>query len=427
ATSYLSLRRWSDLFDRADRGFDFLGQGFRERSRSGLFFGQRLPFGADRVFEVGLDQGRFVGGLVFGAADQRRHQDDRVDAGGFRLAIDFERDHGFRALLQFRVFFREIQDFGGRFRRRFGVGAADFDHRFAEFAGLRCVGVADRAFAGGDGFDHPGGARCRFATFHRPFTADFVRPDAGRDLREVVGEVFGRARLVGAVDRDDPGVREFGFRILFGDLRVVPVFDFLVEDLGQGFWVEFQFFDAREVVDDRDRRDVVGDLDQFAGCAAFDRFAELAFVFGEGRVATGEGDAAGDEFFATAAGADAVVGERRATVGVLEFGDPGVLCGFLRSRAGTGDFTGDFSRRGFPAALVFAAAFGARAAAGIAAPAGGEAEHEHAGGGEYRKPSRAGHQTPLQFVDEITTAGGADVTRACQRRQGSLLSGCGEG
>src|SRR5882757_6558168 len=62
ATSYSC--RWTvvDLFDRADRGFDFLGQGFRERSRPGLFFGQRLPLGADRVFEVGLDQGCFVGG-----------------------------------------------------------------------------------------------------------------------------------------------------------------------------------------------------------------------------------------------------------------------------------------------------------------------------------------------------------------------------
>ena len=80
--------------------------------------------------------------------------------------------------------------------------------------------------------------------------------------------------------------------------------DLLVEDRGQRFRVEVQFFDFRQVVDDRDRRDVVRDLDQFARGAAFDRLAELAFVFGERRVRAGEDDAAGDELFAAAAGAD---------------------------------------------------------------------------------------------------------------------------
>src|SRR6201999_1161471 len=220
----------------------------RERCRAGLFFGQRLTFGADRVFEVRLDQRRFGRRLVFGAADQRGDQDDRVGTGFFGRAVDFERDDVFAALLEFRIFFREIEHFRGGFGGRFRVFAADFDHRFAEFAGLRGVGVTDRAFAGGDGFDHTGGTGRRFATLHRPITADFVRPDAGRDFREVVGEVFGRARLIGAVDRDDPRFRQFGFGVLFGDLRVVPVFDFLVEDLRQGFRFEFQFFDAREVV-----------------------------------------------------------------------------------------------------------------------------------------------------------------------------------
>src|SRR6202012_5738256 len=195
--------------------------------------------------------------------------------------VDFEGDDVFLAFLEFRIFFREVQDFGRGFRRRFGPVVADLDQRLAEFTGLRGIGVADRAFAGGDGFDHTGGAGGGFATLHRPVTAHFVGPDRGRHFGEVVGEVFGRARLVGAVDRDDPRFRKFDAGVLFGDFRVVPVFDFLVEDLRQGFRFEFQFFDAREVVDDRGRRDVVRDLDQFTRFAALDRLAELAFRFGE--------------------------------------------------------------------------------------------------------------------------------------------------
>src|SRR5215813_3496668 len=41
-----------DLFDRPDCGFYFFGQRRGERSRPGCFCRQRLPFGADRVFEV---------------------------------------------------------------------------------------------------------------------------------------------------------------------------------------------------------------------------------------------------------------------------------------------------------------------------------------------------------------------------------------
>src|SRR6201996_5505791 len=364
-----------DLFDRPDRGRYFFAQFRGERRGAGLFFGQRLPFGAGRVFEEAFDQGRFGGALVFGAADQRGDQDDRVDAARFRFTVDFEGDDVFLAFLEFRIFFREIEHLGRCFRRRFGPVVADFDQRFAEFPGLRGVGVTDRAFAGGDGFDHTGGAGGRFATFHRPFTAHFVRPHAGRHFGEVVGEVFGRARLVGAVDRDDPRFRKFDAGVLFGDFRVVPVFDFLVEDLRQGFRFEFQFFDAREVVDDRDRRDVVRDLDQFAGFAAFDRLAQLAFRFGERRVGARVGDALGDEFFATAAGADTVIGDGGATVGVLEFGEPGFLRGFLRGRAGTGDFARSFSRWCASAFRFAFAASVARAATAAATPAGGEAEH----------------------------------------------------
>src|SRR6201995_3383110 len=110
------------LFDRPDSGFYFFAQFRRERSRAGSFRRQFLPFGADRVFEVGLHQGRFVSALVFGAADQRGDQDDRVDAPRFGFAIDFEGGPVFLALLEFRIFFRENENFGGSFRGRFGPG-----------------------------------------------------------------------------------------------------------------------------------------------------------------------------------------------------------------------------------------------------------------------------------------------------------------
>ena len=188
--------------------------------------------------------------------------------------------------------------------------------------------------------------------------------------------------------------------------------------------VELQFFDAREVVDDRDRRDVGRDLDQFAGSAALDRFAELAFLFGERRVGAGEGDAAGDELFATAAGADRVVGDRRAAVGVLEFGDPGFLRRLLRAGAGAGDFAGDFGRSDF-AATGFAAFAAAAARAVVAAPAGGHAEREHAA--DANTASHLELDISLLFVllDEIPDHGQRRSWREpVSGRPSSLLPAC---
>src|SRR6185312_16719432 len=47
-------------FDRCHAGRQLLRQRSGEGRRAGLFGGQFLPFGADRVFEVRLDQRRFV-------------------------------------------------------------------------------------------------------------------------------------------------------------------------------------------------------------------------------------------------------------------------------------------------------------------------------------------------------------------------------
>src|ERR1700761_3842677 len=55
-----------DLFDRPHRGCYFLRQRAREGRGAGGFFGQLLPFGADRVFEVGLHEFPFGRALVFG-------------------------------------------------------------------------------------------------------------------------------------------------------------------------------------------------------------------------------------------------------------------------------------------------------------------------------------------------------------------------
>ena len=107
--------------------------------------------------------------------------------------------------------------------------------------------------------------------------------------------------------------------------------------------VEFQFFDPFEVVDDRDRRDVDRDLDHFARFAALHRLADFIFFFCQRSVAAGVCDAAGDELFAAATGADRVIGDRRAGVCVDEFGDPGFLGRLLRRGSSPGDFPRDFS------------------------------------------------------------------------------------
>ena len=184
-------------------------------------------------------------------------------------------------LAQVLVFRGLLEDLRRGLGGRFDVFVADLDRGDAEFAGLAGVGVADRAFAGGDRFDHAGGALRGLAALDRPVAADFVLPDAGDDLGEVFGEVLRRARLVRAVDRGDPGVGQFDAGVVLGDRRVVPGGDFLVEDLRQRFRVELQPFDAFEVVDDRDRRDVGRNLDQFARVAALRRLVQFAFFFVE--------------------------------------------------------------------------------------------------------------------------------------------------
>ena len=174
--------------------------------------------------------------------------------------------------------------------------------------------------------------------------------------------------------------------------------------------VELQVFDAGEVVDDRDRRDVVRDLDQFARCAALFGLFEFAFFGREGGVAAGVGDAAGDELFATAAGPDRVVGDRHAGVFVLEFGDPGFLRGLLRGRAGAGDFAGDARRRRCR-----------RCGSSLAAAAGGDAEREDAAEASTASHLRAGQLFLLR--GRFDTAG-AQPLAAVRRR--SLLRGCVE-
>ena len=81
--------------------------------------------------------------------------------------------------------------------------------------------------------------------------------------------------------------------------------------------VELQAVDAREVVDDRDRRQVVRDLDQVAAPP------QRCVALGSSSVSNGESlpakaAAAGDELIAAAAGPDRVIRDRRAGVLVLD-------------------------------------------------------------------------------------------------------------
>src|SRR6185312_11603886 len=151
----------------------------------------------------------------------------------------------------------------------------------------------------------------------RPVAADLVRPDARSRLREVVGEVLGRARLVGAVDRSDVRVGEIHSGVVCCDGRVVPLLDLLREDVRQGVRGQLEAVDARDVVNDRNGRDVVGYLHDVVR-AATRALGARQLVRVECCVRAGEGDAAGGELLASATGPDRVVGDRDAGVRRLE-------------------------------------------------------------------------------------------------------------
>ena len=237
----------------------------------------------------------------------------------------------------------------GGLRRRTGELVAHLDQHLAQAAGLALVGVTDGPGAALNGAHDAGRALRGLAALDRPRAVGLVRPGTAARLRQVVGEVVGGARFVGAVHRRDWLVGQRLARVVRGDLRGVPVGDLAVEDAGDRGRRQLQVGDAGQVVDHRDRGDVRGDLDH-AAPAALLRLRELFLL--EVGVAAGEGHATGDELGAAGARAARVVVDRGVGVRAREAGDPGLHGGLLRARAGTGDRPGEgwAARRGTAAA-----------------------------------------------------------------------------
>src|SRR6185437_8534881 len=125
------------------------------------------------------------------------------------------------------------------------------------------------------------------------------------------------------MDRSDLRAGQVGARIVRLDGGVIPGRDLALEDLGRRLGTELEVVDPVQVVDDRDRGDVVRDLNQLARRTPRSRLRQLCGV--EGRVAAGEGRlATGDELVAAATRPDRVVRDRRAGVLVLELRGPGL-------------------------------------------------------------------------------------------------------
>jgi len=202
----------------------------------------------------------------------------------------------------------------------------------AEVLGLALVRVADRALAGLDGLNHPGRLGSGLAALQRPAAVGLIGPDVPGGLMEIVREVRRGPGLIRAVDRRDVGIRQIRVGVVRRDRRVVPLGDLTSEDLRRRLWRQLEILDVGQVVDDRDRREVVRQLDQLATLARAPCLGLGELLLVERRVAAAEGGlAAGDELIATTAGPDRVIGDRRARVVVLELGDPRLLGGLLRA------------------------------------------------------------------------------------------------
>src|SRR5262249_48942642 len=105
----------------------------------------------------------------------------------------------------------------------------------------RGVDVGDRAGRVGDDACDPGGA---VGTHAGPPRDGLARPDLGlpgrADRGQVIGEVVGRARVAGPVDRGDLEGGKVGLRVQGLDRRVVPARDLTHVDLGEDVAGEVQ-------------------------------------------------------------------------------------------------------------------------------------------------------------------------------------------
>src|SRR4051812_40201171 len=349
--------------DRVDDRLGLLGEGRRDRGRAGVVRRLLLALFADHIGQEALDE-RGLGLVVVGrAGDQVRRQHQRVGPGRGGGAVDLDGHVALGAAVVERGGFDGLGSTlgGGR-----GPGVADLDRGRLQVAHLAEVGVPDGALAATDRGDHAGGLVGALAGLDRPHLVGRVGPGAVAGLLEVVGEVLGGARLVGAVDRVDLGRRELGVGVVGLDGRVVPRLDLAGEDPGDGLGGEVELVDAFEVEDDGDRAHVVGDLDG-VGAAALLRGVDLTLLGVERGVGPGEVDATGVELLDTGTRAGRVVVDGDAAVRLLEAGSPGVHGGLLGAGPGAVELAREVA--GATAGVVGL----------VAGPTGGKSEAEGKG------------------------------------------------
>jgi hypothetical protein len=384
-----------------------LGELGREGRGTGVLRRGLLALLADDVGQVALDQLALLGVLVGGAGHEVGRQHDRVGAGLLGLVVELESHRGLGTSLHPR---RHVEDLRGRLGRGADELVTDPDVRDTEVAGLAGVGVPDRVRAVLDRGHHARGLVGGLAGLDRPLADLAVGPHVLGDGAEVVGEVLRGAGLVVAVHRGDRRGRQVCVRVVLGDRRVVPRGDLVGEDPGERLGREVELVDALEVVDDRDRADVVGDLDEVAG-AALGRRLDLAVLLGQRGVGAGERVAAGDELLATAPGADRVVVDHDVGVGLLEAGAPGALGGLLRAGAA--------AAQGAAQAALVAPGSGAGFVAGAAAGQGqGKGERSSARHERRAEGSAVHFGTPEMSDGVMLTARtlGSAGERARRRR-----------
>src|SRR5690606_35714507 len=349
--------------DRRERGVVLLAEARRSRRAAGLVGRDLLALLGGDEGEVVLHELRLGGVLVLDAADEVRHERDRVRAVGRRGGADREDEVlVLTALLELGV----LDELRSGLGRVLDVLAVDAHGDLAGLLGhLRRVEVADRALARAHDLRDALRALRALGALDRPQAADLVVPDVGSRGGEVGRERLGRARVVGAVDGRDRRVGELDALVLRGDGLVVPRRDLAGEDARDGLGVEVERVDARQVEGERDRRDVGRDLDDAVGGAGLE--AALELLRRERTVGADEVGGARDEVVAARARAGRLVADRRVGVLLLEGrGERG-----LRGRLRRGARRADLARGG---ALGGSLGPGAARAGGLVRGAAGEGQ-----------------------------------------------------
>ena len=155
--------------------------------------------------------------------------------------------------------------------------------------------------------------------------------------------------------RNDVEVRKLNVGVVSLDGLVVPLLDVASEDLREGVGRELEILHAVELVDNRDRGDVDGDVESLAAEATILRLGNL-FILEVG-IRAGEVGGGSEELLATLTRANSVVGHRGARVLSHEATDERTLCVFHRGSAGTGEGARDVTGCARRALGVFALAF----------------------------------------------------------------------